>query len=379
MIHRFVAICALSLCNCTLSFDLDSLQAGADTASGSHVPQPSLPGSVVPGSPQSSDSGADPADGWAAANSEAAVPGPLGVDAVAIGVTVDEGGSGHTATINDATVLTQAQPVSDAAIESAANAQAGIESGSPEDGSNGVSVLPATDGATSDQASVASDADAGSWCAQNTTSYTAYCNDFDEPTATVKGTWDALVINGADSASLASPAGAPSSPSSLLLSTPMVAAGVVYREQFTKYSAGGNSLSLQFALKIDAFDPSGRDVSLVRIGYRNNGWGVSLDLFGTTAQLLETVPQSNGGSQDIVHAVPQAPLGVWTVVKMSVDVVTNELSLSYDGEPVSIPNNTLTIPQIANAPFSVIVGANYLLGPLQPMKIYYDNVLIALN
>jgi hypothetical protein len=379
MIRGSVAICALSICNCTFLFDLDRLQAGGDAAPGSDIPQPSLPGSVVPGSTQSSGSGAEPADGWAAANSDAAVPGPLSADAMPPGVTVDAGASGHPATINDATALTQAQPVSDAAIESAANAEAAIESGSPEDGSNGVSVLPATDGATSDQASVASGADAGSWCAQNTTSSTAYCNDFDEPTATVKGTWDALVITGADSASLASPVDAPSSPNSLLLSTPMVAAGVVYREQFTKYSAGGNSLSLQFALKIDAFDPSGRDVSLVRIGYRNNGWGVSLDLFGTTAQLLETVPQSDGGSQDIVHVVPQAPLGVWTVVKMTVDIVTNELSLSYDGAPVSIPNNTLAIPQIANAPFSVIVGANYFLGPLQPMKIYYDNVLIALN
>jgi len=64
---------------------------------------------------------------------------------------------------------------------------------------------------------------------------------------------------------------------------------------------------------------------------------------------------------------------------MTVDVVTNQVSLSYDGQPVLITNSTFAIPQIANAPFSVIVGANYFMGPLQPMKIYYDNVLIDVN
>jgi hypothetical protein len=370
--YALAVICILSLCNCTLSFDLDSLQAG-DTAPSGDVPQPYPPGDVAPGADQSGDGGSDPMDGLAAASSEEAVPVPLTVDAAATGVTVGQGASGQTANIDGATVVGQVLPSSDAAIESASN--------SPQDGSVGVSTLPATDGATRDQASVATVVDAGSWCSQNTTSDTAYfyCNDFDEPTSTVKGTWDVVVIVGADSASLATPADAPSSPNSLLLSTPIVAAGVVYREQFTKYTASGNSLSLQFALKIDAFDPGGKDVSLARIGFRNNGWGISLDLFGTTAQLLETVPQANGGSQDVVHTVPQAPLGVWTVVEMTVDVVTNEVSLSYDGNPVTIANSTLATPQIANAPFSVIVGANYLLGPLQPMKIYYDNVLIALN
>ncbi len=289
MSRGFAAICALNLCNCSLSFDLDRLQGGGDAAPGSEIPpQPFIPGSVVTDSPQSSDSGANPADGGAAANSEAAVPGPLSIDAAATGATVDEGevvtvdaggvkvdegSSGHATTINDATALTQAQPGSDAAIESVANAVMGIESGSSGDGSNGATVLPATDSATSDQAAVPSAADAGSWCAQNTNDYTAYCNDFDEPTATIKGTWDALgITNSADSASLAAPVDAPSSPNSLLLTTPVVAAGVVYHEQFTKYVAAGNTLSLQFALKIDAFDPGGKDVSLVRIGYRNNGW-----------------------------------------------------------------------------------------------------------
>ena len=261
--YALAAICILSLCNCTLSFDLDSLQAG-DTAPSGNVPQPYPPGNVVPVPDQSGDGGADPVDGLAAASSEAGVPVPPTVDAAATGVTVGEGTSGQTANIDDAAVVGQVPPSSDAAIETASN--------SPQDGSIGVSTLtgtgPVKDGATRDQASVATVVDAGSWCSQNTTSDTAYwyCNDFDEPTSTVKGTWDLVFVAGADSASLATPADAPSSPNSLLLSTPIVAAGVVYREQFTKYTASGNSLSLQFALKIDAFDPGGKDVSLARIG-----------------------------------------------------------------------------------------------------------------
>ena len=367
-IHRrqaFLVVGLLALCNCSLAFDLDSLQGSPDTSgdqgAGTEKPLPAgdlpAPGPIdAPTTSGSTDGGVEMMDALAATISDPAADGAVVVDAGALG---DETLAGDGTAPGDGMVAEYDTSTGDTVVEGGSSANAS-EVGTQQ----GSAPLPV---------------DAGSWCAANTTQDTAYCNDFDEPSSTVKGTWEAVVLNGVDCASLDSPADAPSGPNTLLLSTPLVPSGMMYHEQFTKYPTGVNSLSLQFALKIVDFDPNGKDVSLVRIGYRYDGWGVSLDLFGTAAQLLETVPQPNGDSQDIVHPVAQAPLGVWTVVKLTVDTMTNEVSLSYDGKPILITNNTLTSPQIADPAFSVFVGANYFLGPLQPMKISYDNVLVNVN
>jgi hypothetical protein len=364
--HAFLVVGLLGLCNCSLAFDLDSLQGSPDTngdqVAGTERPLPAgdllAPGPIdAPTASGSTDSGVGMMDALAATISDPAVDGAVAVDAMALG---DETLARDAMTPGDGMVAEYDMSTGSTVVEGG-----GSSANAPEGGTQqGSTPLPV---------------DAGSWCAANTTQNTAYCDDFDEPTSTIKGTWDAVGLNGVDCASLDSPADAPSGPNTLLLSTPLVPAGMMYHEQFTKYPTGVNSLSLQFAVKIVDFDPNGKDVSLVRIGYRYNGWGVSLDLFGTAAQLLETVPQPNGDSQDIVHPVAQAPLGVWTVVTLTVDTVTNEVSLSYDGKPVLITNATLTSPQIADPAFSVFVGANYFLGPLQPMKISYDNVLVSVN
>jgi hypothetical protein len=338
-----------------------SPDTSGDQGAGTEKPLPAgdlpAPGPIdAPTTSGSTDGGVEMMDALAATISDPAADGAVVVDAGALG---DETLAGDGTAPGDGMVAEYDTSTGDTVVEGGSSANAS-EVGTQQ----GSAPLPV---------------DAGSWCAANTTQDTAYCNDFDEPSSTVKGTWEAVVLNGVDCASLDSPADAPSGPNTLLLSTPLVPSGMMYHEQFTKYPTGVNSLSLQFALKIVDFDPNGKDVSLVRIGYRYDGWGVSLDLFGTAAQLLETVPQPNGDSQDIVHPVAQAPLGVWTVVKLTVDTMTNEVSLSYDGKPILITNNTLTSPQIADPAFSVFVGANYFLGPLQPMKISYDNVLVNVN
>lgn len=217
------------------------------------------------------------------------------------------------------------------------------------------------------------------WCATNTTTSTVYCNDFDEPTSTAKGNWDSVFLSGTDCASLEAPVDAPSPPNSLVLSTPLVATGSTYQEQFAKYPTGVNSETLQFALKIGAFDVNAGDVSLVRIGYRNGAWSVSLDLAGTGAELYEKVEKSDGGIQTVAHTVQQPPLSVWTTITLTVDSAGNKLSLSYDGNPVAIANDAILNPPSPGAAFSTIVGLNYLQGPVQPMTISYDNILISVN
>lgn len=377
--YAWLAAGLIGLCNCSLAFNLDQLQRSADTSEGvddvTGMGNPAPTGSSFP-APGPIDAPASTTDG--------------GVDATDASVATDASAAANSSPAADAS--TGASPVEDDASPS------GDEPNAVDDmpGDAGIVALRKMPpdrgtieaGTPADAAETAMEAglptpppavDAGSWCAANATRKTAYCNDFDEPNSTTKGSWDLVVTAGVDCASLDSPPDAPSPPNTLLLSSPPVSSGIVYKEQFTKYPTGVNSLSLQFALKIVDFDPNGKDVSLVRIGYRNNDWGVSLDLSGTSAQLLETVPQANGGTQNVGHAVAQPALGVWTVIQFTVDSTTSTMSLSYDGEPVAIANGTISNPQMVDATFSVIVGANYFLGPLQPMKISYDNVLIDVN
>jgi hypothetical protein len=354
------ALVLVWLCHCSLAFDLADLQGQAVVVASDD--------GAVEGAGRTADNVPDGSsfEDATQAGIDSGNTTPVMSDAL---VTMDSAG-GNDGVVTDAGDADAAAQVGDAAqfvdspgVEDVAT----METATPRDASGDATARP--DSAVTGV----------KWCAGNMTASTVYCNDFDEPTSTVKGNWDSVFLSGTDCASLAVPVDAPSPPNSLVLSTPLVATGSTYQEQFAEYPTNVNSETLQFALKISAFDVHAGDISLVRIGYRSGAWSVSFDLAGAGATLYEQVEKSDGGIQSVTHTVQQPPLGVWTTITLTVDSAGNKLSLSYDGNHVTIANDAILNPPSPGATFSTIVGLNYLKGPVQPMTISYDNILISVN
>jgi hypothetical protein len=346
------------LCHCNLAFDLEDLQGPAafGSADGAAASAARTSDATLDAPPsESATQGGLDSGNTTPAMSDASVT----MDWVGANEEVAMGSGATTGDATDATVADALAQVGDA--DHVLDVSHTVETGSGEEKAGPDSAFGA------------------GWCATNMTSSTVYCNDFDEPTSTAQGSWDSIFLSGTDCASLDSPLDAPSPPNSLLFSTPPVASGSMYQEQFTKYPTNVNSETLQFALKLGAFDVNAGDISLVRIGYRSGAWSVSLDLAGAGAELYETIENSDGGIQTVGHMVRQPPLGVWTTIALTVDSAANRLALSYDGNPVTITNEVILNPASPGAAFSTIVGLNYLRGPAQPMTISYDNILISVN
>jgi hypothetical protein len=219
--------------------------------------------------------------------------------------------------------------------------------------------------------------DAGSWCRANSTTNTASCRDFDEGKQ-IAALWSISYFTPSDFSSIDLTDHAPgSAPSSLLFSTPQVAAGDSAQGQLVDHLQFVSDVTLQFALKIANFDPGAGDVSLVRVAYQSGNWAVSLDFNGGVGNVLEAFLPPDGGAQTTAsHPVSQPNFQTWTTVLLDVDINAQRVYLSYDG--VSVANGVVLSnpPNASTSAISVTVGANYIGGPAQPMSISYDDVLI---
>jgi hypothetical protein len=223
-------------------------------------------------------------------------------------------------------------------------------------------------------ASTAQDA-GGPWCMRMASSTASFCRDFDsDDTLAYNAGWDNFWTT-SDCASLAASDYA-SPPRSLLLSTPALAAGAnAEQEQFDIYVSFKKLIQLQFALKLENFDQSAGDVSLVRVAYQSNRWWVSLDFQQSGGFLLESTVGDGGALSQAQHPIAQPPLGVWTTVSLTVDLAGEVVSLSYDGTPI-LTSEAITAPVESNPALDITLGMNYLGPPAQPMQIYYDNILV---
>lgn len=251
------------------------------------------------------------------------------------------------------------------------------EATSPPDGSADAQVAQTSEMDVGTAAAATVDAQQGSgWCAANSSATTVDCHDFDEGKAAEDGF--ASHYYTAHYSSVTSTDFAPgSSPSSLLVSTPMLAlGGAPLDEQFNDLVPFHDKVELSFALKIVDYDPTAGYLSLFRVSYVGGAWAAEFDLQQTGASFEESVTTFLGVTRLKYTAAQPMSLDEWTTVDCVFDFVNHKLSLSYDGVPI-VTNQTIANPDQGTPIIFVQVGLNYLVSPAKPMMIYYDNILLS--
>jgi hypothetical protein len=221
------------------------------------------------------------------------------------------------------------------------------------------------------------DAAVPKWCAAHVSSSTFDCHDFDEGKAPSSGFSSNYFST--PFASLTSADYAPGSPpSSLLLTTPSLAAGASGAlEQFNDIVPSHGKLELSFAVKIVNYDTSAADVSLFRLSYQASGWVISLDYYGNTANLNEISTLSDGGTyMGKYPATTPAQFDTWNTVDVLVDFNGHTISLDYNGV-ASVTNQSITNPTENNPTLFVQTALNFLASPAKPMTMYFDDIVIS--
>jgi hypothetical protein len=317
--------------------------------------------------------------------------------------------------------------VSDAAGADEADSSA-PDGGQGSDGTQ-ASDTPGSDTASEGQAdaggegaadSHAPDADGGpnpllgtSFCSLNVDPGTLLCADYDQGRADnfltfpIEGQWSPYQNGGTTGINRADFAPG-SAPASLIVQT--VCTGTTTgctpgftQDQFTASVTAGTGVIFSLALKILNFDLKATDVSLFDVATPE--WRVSLDLAGGPGgnnDLLEfhpddagnsgpslgspidfpsfTGPCDDGGADD---ADVDAGCSVWVDVVMTIDLVGKTAScagspcitLTYDGQN-AIVGGIASISPLVGQTLTMLIGANYIQAPAEPMILEYDNVKV---
>jgi hypothetical protein len=193
--------------------------------------------------------------------------------------------------------------------------------------------------------------------------------------------------------------------------------------QFIQTVTAPHGVVFSFALKIPNFDLNATDVSLVTLG--NGGdWRLSLDYAGGTNpnsdnQFLE-IHTDDAGVSTITKTVISFPdfftnpclssgdagteggvdpadagdagdggicIGGWINFEMMVDLLGTSATcvssggpcatVTYDGQNAIVGGGTvIPISPPTLASWQVLIGANYIQAPAQPMSLHYDNVKV---
>jgi hypothetical protein len=223
----------------------------------------------------------------------------------------------------------------------------------------------------------AGDAAAPSWCSGHAASTRFDCHDFDEgnpPPFGFSSTFEPEVFSQVSTQDHA----LGSSPSSLLIATPALAAGASsVSQQFADVLPYHGKVELNFELKIVNFDTGAGVVSLARVGYQDAAWGVTLDYTGTSASLNEAAPLPDGGTYRQAHNTSQpSTFAAWNDIDLLLDFGAHTMSLAYNGVAV-VSNQPIANPTQTNPNISIIMGLNYLGPPAKPMSIFLDDIVIS--
>jgi hypothetical protein len=265
-----------------------------------------------------------------------------------------------------------------------------------------------------------------SWCSANFDDATLLCDDFDEGRADqfltypYGAVWSINQAGGTDGINRVDYA-----PGSAPFSMEVITAcstgtdgcqSAASQDQFTATVTAPSGVILSFALKIEDFDVTAGDVSLVTVGNGNfggGGWRLSLDYMGGAGSSQNTFFEYftfDGGADSYNKTLIEFPdftdpclsagdggvpdagdggicVGGWVTIQIMADYIGTSAvcattggpcaTITYNGQSAILGGGSVIAITPPSMPTTqVLLGANYIQTSAQAMHLQYDNIKV---